>query len=279
MTNLSNLIEDIYKTLENCSGVSDDQVDALSKQLSEVLKRRLSETPRSNRVIGISSIGKPARQLWFIVHSDIDEKVSGKDRLKFIYGDIIETILLWLAEISGHSVKDRQREINIDGIIGHQDAEIDGEVVDVKSASSRSYLKFKEGTIINNDPFGYIPQLNCYAFARKSDNPAFLAMDKVTGDLCLYFIDNEFNTFNVEEFIKDRKEMLNRDTPPEDKCYSDIEEENGNRRLSSNCTYCKFKFKCWNNLRAFKYSNGIKYLTKVIKEPTVKEITNDLSEN
>ena len=68
----------------------------------------------------------------------------------------------------------------------------------------------------------------------------------------MYFIDNEFNTFNVEEFIKDRKEMLNRDTPPEDKCYLDIEEENGNRRLSSNCTYCKFKFKCWNNLRAFK---------------------------
>ena len=62
-------------------------------------------------------------------------------------------------------------------------------------------------------------------------------------------------------------------------CYPPIAEgKKGNLRLSSGCVYCPHKAKCWkdsNNgsgLRAFKYSNGVKYFTRVISQPNVLEI-------
>ena len=54
--------------------------------------------------------------------------------------------------------------------------------------------------------------------------------------------------------------------------------KSGNRKLAIGCVYCKFKEKCWSEsnegkgLRVFKYSNGNRYLTQVVKTPDVQEI-------
>ena len=46
-------------------------------------------------------------------------------------------------------------------------------------------------------------------------------------------------------------------------------------KLATGCCYCPHKHKCWKGLRAFKYADGIRYLTKVVNEPRVEEIVND----
>jgi hypothetical protein len=227
----------------------------------------------------MSNIGKGARQLWYDKNYGREENLDGKTLLKFIIGDITEQVLLFLAEQSGHKVTALQKEVSLNGIKGHIDADIDNVTVDVKSAAPYSFLKFKNGTLIENDSFGYIEQGAAYSKARDTDF-AFLAMDKVSGELAyLPFTKEEMKVFKVEERIEFVKKALDSENVPE-RCYEDeAMGASGNRKLSINCSYCDHKFRCWkdaNNgigLRTFIYSNGPVFLTKVVSEPKVYEKT------
>ena len=68
-------------------------------------------------------------------------------------------------------------------IVGHMDGRIDGTLMDVKSTSSYSFKKFKDGTLVDNDAFGYIDQLKAYAKSQGDTKIAWLAMDKQNGHL------------------------------------------------------------------------------------------------
>ena len=64
-----------------------------------------------------------------------------KNLIAFLFGDIVEEVVLFLARAAGHEVTDEQKEIEINGVRGHIDGRVDGLPVDVKSASSYSYRK------------------------------------------------------------------------------------------------------------------------------------------
>ena len=100
-------------------------------------------------VLRMSILGKPARQLWYDKYSPKETKeYDASNNLKFLYGHIIEHLLLYLAELSGHKVEDRQKKVKVDDVKGHMDAKVDGEICDVKSASPFSFKKFKNGEIL-----------------------------------------------------------------------------------------------------------------------------------
>lgn len=268
--NLSSLIEDMNRVLEDCGGIKEEDITFLSESLTETIANRLSQSSKRRTHLSLSSIGKPLRRLWYDLKQPVEDNGN---QLKFLYGDIIETLLLWLARVAGHDVKDCQREVKHHGIVGHIDSIIDGEVVDVKSASQRSFMKFFNGTLVDDDPFGYLAQIASYDTEVGNGHPAFLVMNKVDGKLCLYQPDKDFDFPDTEVLIKNCKDALAKDTPPEEKCYPDIPDgKSGNRCLDKGCVFCPYKRKCWDNLRAFKYANGVKYLTHVEKEPLVEEI-------
>jgi hypothetical protein len=227
----------------------------------------------------MSNIGKGARQLWYDKHFGRGEELEGHTLIKFMYGDIIEALVLFLAKLSGHEVKDQQAEVNLKGIKGHIDAEIDGVVVDVKSASTYSFKKFKDGSLVDNDPFGYIEQISGYAKARGTDG-AFLAVDKQNGHLAyLPFDKSELDVFDVEGRIDYIREAVDQAEPPE-RCHSDEEYgKSGNRALGVNCSYCPHAKRCWADanggigLRTFLYSTGPVFMTNVAVEPKVYEKT------
>jgi hypothetical protein len=79
-----------------------------------------------------------------------------RQNFKFLYGDTLEVLLLFLAKESGHEVTHEQYEVEADGVKGHTDAVIDGVPVDCKSASPSAYAKFENGQFVFDDPFGYI---------------------------------------------------------------------------------------------------------------------------
>jgi len=275
MTSLSNLVDDINRFLEQTPKLDDSLYQELAQDIVTTIKNRLSQESSNRSYLSLSSIGKPLRRVWYDIKQPLEEPVQASARLKFLYGDIIEDIALWLAKVSGHKVERRQEEVVHHGIKGHIDSIIDGEVVDVKSASPHSFTKFSQATLPHNDPFGYLAQLEGYDEEVGKGSPGFLAINKVTGEICLYQPDKMFDMPNTKVLIDNAREALDKPTPPETKCYEDVDDgKSGNKKLNTGCCYCPYKFRCWPGLRAFKYADGIKYLTVVNKEPKVEEITN-----
>ena len=231
----------------------------------------------------MSVLGKPARQLWYDKHSPKDRKDEDAGlNLKFLYGHIIEHLVLYLAELAGHKIEDQQKKVEIDGITGHIDSKIDGEICDVKSASPFSFKKFQSGEIVGDDPFGYHAQLSGYETAMGTKAGGFLVVDKSSGDICFYKPEDMAKP-NVKSLIKNLRTSLDKDTPPE-KCYEFKTEKNGNKTLATGCMFCPHKWECHSDanggkgLRVFKYSNKNVMLAEVVKEPNVDEITNKYKE-
>lgn len=228
----------------------------------------------------MSNIGKPCeRQLYYSVNNKQDaEPLRPEAHLKFMYGDLIELLLLFLAEASGHTVEGTQDEQEIEGVKGHRDGVIDGVVVDVKSASTYSFKKFKEGNLVNDDPFGYLDQIQSYLHAGQTDDKvrdksraAFLVMDKTLGHLCLDI--HGKTDVPIEKIYQHKKEMVASETPPPRGFDPVPEGKSGNEKLGINCSYCEFRKKCYPNARVFLYSSGPVSLTKVARTPNVPEIT------
>lgn len=268
------VVQDIYSLLDKGCEVSDADADAFGARMAELLKTRLKKRD-DKPTLRFSNIGKSDLELWFTLKGFKGEQPSPSARMKFLYGDVIEELLLTLTQLSGHDVKDRQKQVSIDGVKGHMDATIDGEVVDVKSASSWGFKKFQEKNL-GMDSFGYIMQISAYAQAVEGKRGSFIAMDKSTGELCMMGV-NEDKMIDVKLRIAHLKKMLESTTPPTSTCTIK-KEENGNEYLGSPCSYCPQKGNCHPNMRVFQYSDGLKYFTKVVKPPRVMEITNAIQQ-
>lgn len=227
----------------------------------------------------MSNIGTPCnRKLWYLVNTPDDkEPLPPEARLKFLFGHILEELLLLLAEVAGHKVEGRQDEVEMEGVLGHRDAVIDGTVVDVKSASTYSFKKFEKGLSKDDDSFGYLDQIGSYLETGQSDpivtdkeRAAFLVVDKTLGKLCLDV--HKRSNFPFDKLYRYKKDMVAREEPPA-RGFDDLPEgKSGNRKLGINCSYCDFQKKCWPGLRTFLYASKPVHLTVVKKEPNVPEL-------
>ena len=281
-TKLHKLVEDIYRVLSEGCEVTDADATDFGSEIATLIKDRLSERLSGPRAftLRMSNIGKGARQLWYDKRYGREDDLPPATLFKFIYGDLIESLLLFLARMSGHNVTARQAEVVVEGIKGHIDADIDGVTVDAKSASTHAFRKFADGSLIEDDPFGYVEQLAGYCEARDTDG-AFLAADKQNGHIAYLPISRADlkAAVNVRERIEYLKSVIDSDVEPE-RCYEDqTEGESGNRVLGVNCSYCPHKSRCWADsnsglgLRTFSYASGPKFFTKIMREPKVREIT------
>ena len=282
--NIDTVVQDIYDKVEILGrgepiDVSEEDLDKFAEFMKQALKDWL--TPRANKAptLRMSNIGRPSRQLWFDMNSERKQVgIKAPTMIKFLYGHILERVVLFLTELAGHNVTDEQKEVKVGSILGHMDCKIDGEVVDIKSASGYGFNKFRNGTLAEDDSFGYMSQLAGYEYSEDSTNGGFLAINKETGELAL-FKPQELDKPNIKYKIKDVKSKIKRKTPP-DFCYQPIAEgSSGNMKINRLCTYCPHKFECHKDsndgqgLRVFEYSKGLTYLTSVVREPKVKEVT------
>jgi len=325
MKKLDTLVEDIYDKLSVLSdgeslNIDDKTIDAFGESMKEVLSQWANPRPRDSGTLRMSNIGKPMRQLWYDMRSEskTTERIKPSVFIKFLYGHLLEEVLLMLIKIAGHEVTDEQKEVSVSGIKGHMDCVIDGEVIDIKTASGFAFKKFYNKTLAEDDMFGYLPQLaDCvidgevvdiktasgfafkkfynktlaeddmfgylpqlagYEAAMGTNKGGFLAMNKESGELALYR-PNSFDKPDIKKKIKTVKKLIKIDTPPE-LCYNPIPDgAAGNMQIARGCTWCRHKFECHSDanegkgLRVFKYSNKYSYLTRVVKEPRVLEVT------
>ena len=281
---IDTLVEDIYNKIGVLADgehidLDEDTIEQFGESMKEILYNWSHPEPRGKSTLRMSNIGKKERQLWFDMKSEgTPERMPPSLFIKFLYGHLLEEIVLFLIKLSGHTVTSEQKEVTVSGIKGHMDCVIDGEVVDIKTASGFAFKKFKDGTLAENDIFGYMAQLAGYEAAEGTSNGGFLALNKESGELALYKPDN-FDKPNIKKKIRDVKAAVKLDKPP-NLCYNPIPDgKSGNMQLSRECVYCRHKFECHKDsnegkgLRVFKYSNGLRYLTQVPKVPNVIEVT------
>lgn len=277
MRELSTLSDDIDTLFFEGKIVDETNLLAFSNSITEILRERLAPKEDQPPRIRMSKLGIADRKLWY-EHNKPMARTRASNALKFIYGDIIEQLILFLAKEAGHLVEDEQKEFIIDGIVGHQDAKIDGVTADVKSTSDYAFAKFSKRQLFNDDPFGYIAQLSAYAKADDNDKAAFIAVNKVTGQICVLPLDS-IDRIDPVQRIERIKKVVTLESPPEEKCYSPIPYKTTNNiTLNRNCTYCPYKHECWSSanngqgLRYFNYSTGVVALTTVVDLPRVQEV-------
>lgn len=273
------LVEDINKIFYDIGNGSkvdfpDKKVDKLMEGLREVLYHWA--TPReSSNGLRMSNVGRPNRQLWYdIKHDKNEDSLSPSVVFRFLYGHVVEELLLFFADIAGHKVEMQQSEVDVCGLKGHIDSVIDGVVVDVKTASDFSFKKFKEGRLSENDPFGYLAQLAGYEHGLKKQGGGFLVANKSTGELC-FFQPDDLELPNIETRITTIRDELKQDVPPT-RCYPIVDiGKGGNRGLANECKWCCHKVACNPKARVFRYANGDVFLTTIKAKPRVDEVTEE----
>lgn len=298
MAKIETLVEDVSALLQDRAAIRDN-VElktavlgglgvAVAGAMNKSLNREDGVMRSDPNVIYASEFGnKCQRQLWYKMRMPhLAAPIPANARFKFFYGDIVEESFLALVQLAGHEVKDRQKTIEIAypkssslRIRGRIDGIIDGTLIDVKSVSSRGFDEFRKGD--GGKKFGYATQLAIYQHALGSDSKGYVYVDRQLGH---FGYTPEPFTLNATKIVSKLEGI--------EKTLSDAsltnnvgrleavpEGASGNMKLDTECSYCAFKNSCWSDanggkgLRAFSYSNKVMFLTKVVREPKVTEIT------
>lgn len=273
------LITDIYDLVKRKDGwFTPELAGSFSEDVARRLRTQLSEEYGAPS-LRLSKMGPTCPcALWHSIHHpELAEALPPWAEIKYSYGHILEALVLTLAKAAGHSVTGEQDELVVDEIRGHRDAVIDGCIVDVKSSSSIGFRKFKDGTLAQSDSFGYLDQLDGYLVGSADDDLVtvkdrayILAIDKTLGHMVIY--EHRLREAHIRQRVAEYKEIVAQTTHPRCACQTVPDGKAGNLRLDTRASYSAFKNVCFPNLRTFLYSDGPRYLTKVVREPDVQEI-------
>jgi len=272
---IETLVEDLYETAKTPGWFTPE----LSGEVHSKLSKSFNPKPRVPG-LRLSAMGKRCPcQLWHSIHSSsLQEPLPPWARIKYTYGHILEAYVISMAKAAGHEVLGEQDELVLDDIVGHRDCVIDGNIVDVKSTSSIGFQKFKDGSIRSSDNFGYLDQLDGYVLASRNDplvrnkeSGYLLAIDKTLGKICLY--EHHVREESIRKRVADYRAIVVLDRPPVCTCEEVPDGTSGNYRLGITASYSSFKYCCHPGLRCFLYSDGPRYLTKVVRRPTRRDGT------
>ena len=276
--NIQTLIQDIYKVVgKEENWLTSDIATQFTSELT--LKLQGSFTPQTRTGLRLSGLGaKCPSQLWHSIHTPLAaEPLPPWARIKYTYGHILEALVIAMAKAAGHDVTGEQDVVSVDGVVGHRDCVIDGNIVDVKSASSRAFQKFKDGSIASQDSFGYLDQLDGYIVGSLGDplvtnktSGFLLAIDKQLGHMCLY--EHTAREESIRKRIRDYRDVISLDSPPKCTCEEVPDGKSGNYRLGITASYNAFKYECNPRIRTFLYADGPRYLTRVVRKPDVREV-------
>ena len=245
------------------------------------------DKPREKGRLWASDLGKDCmRKHWYNFNMPEEQApLMGHTKFKFLYGNLLEEAVLYLAEEAGHSVELQQDRVETEikrpegqptwAVSGRIDGIVDGVLIDVKSTSSYGFTRYKQGITAANDSFGYLWQLGFYrAFGDYSaPEEGFIWIDKQNGHIAYTKVivptekDIVQRANDIADAVETEEELDVR------KGYTDEPYgKSGNRALCMTCSYCDFNKQCWPGLRTFAYGHKPIHMTEVTREPKVPEI-------
>lgn len=295
MAKVQDVEKDIYTKLD--SAVDHEPSPELAAEYAMRIGGELAKSTRprsSERGTGklwASDLGESCHRKTYYKFCEPDKAtpLMGHTKFKFLYGNILEEAVLYLAEEAGHKVEYQQApvkyQVNDDWeVSGRIDGVIDGVLMDVKSTSSFGYKKYeKEGLTAVNDAFGYLWQLGYYHHFNdlecKEDEAGFLWIDKQNGHLLYTDVTGELPSKQAMiDRMNEKIKTIDLAVEPPRQFLAKPEGKSGNMKLDIKCSYCDFKKHCWRDsnggkgLRTFAYNFGPVSLTDVVREPRVPEI-------
>jgi len=296
---ITTLVEDIYKVLDQTNEHNPDALLASEYAVrigGELAKSTLKrDKPRELGKLWASDLGKPCmRQHWYNFNMpEAGAQLLGHTKFKFLYGNVLEEVVLYMAEEAGHEVTNKQDRVEVAvqrdqgldwEITGRIDAFIDGVLVDVKTTSSYGFTRYKDGIDPSNDSFGYLYQLGFY--------DAFGGWDGQNEDKGFVWIDKQNGYIKYTPCVTpDSHELLTRANcivdaviaptvvPIARGYHTEPYGKSGNMCLPISCSYCAYKKECWKDanggrgLRTYAYNHKPIHFTNIVREPKVPEIT------
>jgi uncharacterized protein YejL (UPF0352 family) len=138
---IDSLVDDIYALLDEDTHhePSEENLEWLANAVQNLLRSRLSS--RERKAAALRFLKLRTTRPTAVVRSTLPskaERMLPKTYFKFLYGDMIELLLLFLTKEANMTFKENKQQVEVAGVIGHCDAVIDGVTVDVKSASPYS---------------------------------------------------------------------------------------------------------------------------------------------
>lgn len=274
------------------ASISKEALDAFSETASSTLKSQIEKagrpvTARTNKKLYFSEIGGGCfRKTWY-KHNvpDHGKVLMPHERIKFMYGDQVESLIIAIAKAAGLNAHSFQKEVSValkDGweLRGKIDLFIDDVLVDVKSTTTKGFSKFKDNTLEHDDPFGYRWQLGGYAAALGAERAEFLAFDKQLGHLVSCPLEDIPTKESLVRYAEGLVDMVQQPAPPQRpmSCEPVADGKSGNMKLCTTCSYCPYNDVCYadanggTGLRTYLYSTGPVSLVKVVNEPRVTRI-------
>ena len=215
-TELAKIVKKLKKFCTKASEgkvqVSEELIERFGERCKDALRKQFSEKEPFEFSYRPSMLGKHIVDLQCQkLGLDCKEDMSPWLINRFLFGDIGEAFMFMLLEANGLEFEDEQKQTEVD-LAGHRitgtlDLKINGEVVDIKTASQSSYYKFTKdySYFKNNDAYGYCAQGAIYAKAENTTFGGWLVMNINNGEISALDahemnIDYEIN--NVENKIK-----------------------------------------------------------------------------
>jgi hypothetical protein len=121
MKNIYTLVKDIYdlvETKEVPEGVDIEEcIEAFGEGVKRLMRHEFTQKRDDSRKLRMSNIGRSDRFLWN-VWNDVEkmDDMQGHTYVKFLYGHLIEEMLLFLTRAAGHEVTDEQKKCEVNGI-------------------------------------------------------------------------------------------------------------------------------------------------------------------
>jgi hypothetical protein len=238
--------------------LSDEIVDQFAEDCKTAIRRQFDK--RRGYSVRMSGLGRPVCQQK-MERDGYEEEKSYNDILRFLFGDVVEAIVMAVMRGAGVNIVDTQTKVttkigdrDIDGTLDVAITDEHGgtKVWDIKSASDYSFTnKFSKGyrAIESDDPFGYIMQGHLYAEGYQAPFGGWIAVNKSSGEIAIVeadYVEEE----HVAELDKAKQILKKLEGPVHKKPPYDSIEEKGtrNRLLPKPCTFCGFKKHCWKNL-------------------------------
>lgn len=252
---LHKYLEDVRKGKR---GMSTATIARIVKDVEEAVGKQFNSDERKF-TLRMSNIGRPYCQLWF----DKNKPEDGIDPpanflMNMMIGDIVEAVFKGILTEAGVEFSDGFKstlEVGDHRIDGTHDLIMNKRVDDIKSASPWSYKnKFKDyETLKEHDSFGYIGQLAGYSKALGVDVGGWWVINKGTG---------EFKYVSAWDMAVEQEDILDEIKQKADdlvgnefkRCFEPVEETfrkkpTGNKVLSEECGWCKYRYKCWPSLQ------------------------------
>ena len=118
---INTLVEDINTIFSDVGKgkpikLPEQKVDKLLNGLRSVLNDWA--TPREKATgLRMSNVGRPSRQLWYDIKSnDEQEELAPSVMFRFLYGHVVEELLLFFVDLAGHKVENQQDEVDVLGL-------------------------------------------------------------------------------------------------------------------------------------------------------------------